>query len=86
MSIQKPKRSYILPAVSLALMLALSACGGTNVDNAAGNNAAGSPDNSPAAGSGEKVKLTMFIWAGSNQDVVPKEVVAEYVKTIRMLR
>lgn len=28
MSIQKPKRSYILPAVSLALMLALSACGG----------------------------------------------------------
>jgi putative spermidine/putrescine transport system substrate-binding protein len=29
---------------------------------------------------GEKVKLTMFIWAGANQGVVPREVVAEYLK------
>jgi putative spermidine/putrescine transport system substrate-binding protein len=86
MSTQKPKRSYLLPAMSLAMIVALSACGGENNSNNAagnkvdGNNAAVKPDDSAAAGSGEKVKLTMFIWAGSNQDVVPKEVVAEYVK------
>lgn len=28
----------------------------------------------------KKVKLTMFIWAGANQGVVPQEVVAEYIK------
>lgn len=28
MSTQKPKRSYILPAMSLAMIVALSACGG----------------------------------------------------------
>ncbi len=28
-----------------------------------------------------KVKLTMFIWAGANQGVVPREVVARYLKT-----
>ena len=39
------------------------------------------PERADSSGaSGDKVKLTMFIWAGSNQDVVPKEVVAEYVK------
>lgn len=33
------------------------------------------------APAGEKVKLTMFIWAGANQGVVPREVVAEYLKS-----
>lgn len=28
-----------------------------------------------------RVKLTMFIWAGANQGVVPREVVARYVRT-----
>lgn len=86
MTMPKTKRSYLIPAVSLAMMLALSACGGNNANNAAGTNTSANTnantnaDGSSAADSGEKVKLTMFIWAGSNQDVVPKEVVAEYVK------
>lgn len=42
--------------------------------------ACGNKADSNTPGGEEKVKLTMFIWAGSNQDVVPKEVVAEYVK------
>jgi putative spermidine/putrescine transport system substrate-binding protein len=29
----------------------------------------------------QKVELTMFIWPGSNQDVVPKEVINEYMKS-----
>jgi len=33
------------------------------------------------ATAGAKVKLTMFIWAGANQGVVPREVVAKYLKT-----
>jgi putative spermidine/putrescine transport system substrate-binding protein len=33
----------------------------------------------PAQGAG-KVKLTMFIWAGANQGVVPREVVARYLQ------
>ncbi|WP_413408404.1 ABC transporter substrate-binding protein [Paenibacillus amylolyticus] len=68
------KRFLSLASLTLAGTLVLSACGG------AGNssNTAGESDSSGA--SGDKVKLTMFIWAGSNQDVVPKEVVAEYVK------
>lgn len=33
------------------------------------------------ASAAAKVKLTMFIWAGANQGVVPREVVASYLKT-----
>ncbi|MFL0374806.1 extracellular solute-binding protein [Paenibacillus amylolyticus] len=68
------KRFLSLASLTLAGTLVLSACGG------AGNssNTAGESDSSGAGA--DKVKLTMFIWAGSNQDVVPKEVVAEYVK------
>jgi putative spermidine/putrescine transport system substrate-binding protein len=36
---------------------------------------------SPPARAAAKVKLTMFIWAGANQGVVPREVVANYLKT-----
>ncbi len=32
-------------------------------------------------GAAQQVKLTMFIWAGANQGVVPREVVAAYLKT-----
>lgn len=32
------------------------------------------------AGAGPRVKLTMFIWAGANQGIVPREVVARYVR------
>ncbi len=35
----------------------------------------------PPAVAAPKVKLTMFIWAGSNQGVVPREVVARYLRT-----
>ncbi|MGH2405754.1 MAG: hypothetical protein ACRDGN_15030, partial [bacterium] len=35
----------------------------------------------PPAAAAPKVKLTMFIWAGSNQGVVPREVVARYLRT-----
>ncbi|MEK3787427.1 MULTISPECIES: ABC transporter substrate-binding protein [Paenibacillus] len=55
-------------------MLLLSACGNAAEPAATPADPAASGDN------GEKIKLTMFIWAGANQDVVPKEVVAEYVK------
>lgn len=36
---------------------------------------------SGSAGATDTVHLTMFIWAGSNQGVVPREVVAAYLKT-----
>ncbi|XOJ01433.1 ABC transporter substrate-binding protein [Paenibacillus polymyxa] len=68
------KRFLSLASLTLAGTLVLSACGGAG----SSSNTAGESDSSGA--SGDKVKLTMFIWAGSNQDVVPKEVVAEYVK------
>ena len=42
--------------------------------------AAGVVVSRPARAAG-KVKLTMFIWAGANQGVVPREVVANYLKT-----
>jgi putative spermidine/putrescine transport system substrate-binding protein len=42
--------------------------------------AAGVAASRPARAAG-KVKLTMFIWAGANQGVVPREVVANYLKT-----
>ncbi len=35
---------------------------------------------SPPATAASKVKLTMFIWAGANQGVVPRAVVASYLK------
>ncbi len=35
----------------------------------------------PPAVAAPRVKLTMFIWAGSNQGVVPREVVARYLRT-----
>ncbi|MDQ7827988.1 MAG: extracellular solute-binding protein [Armatimonadota bacterium] len=35
----------------------------------------------PAAVAAPRVRLTMFIWAGANQGVVPREVVARYVRT-----
>lgn len=35
----------------------------------------------PQAQAAPKVSLTMFIWAGANQGVVPREVVARYLKT-----
>ncbi|QLG40621.1 MULTISPECIES: PotD/PotF family extracellular solute-binding protein [unclassified Paenibacillus] len=66
------KRFLSLASLTLAGTLVLSACGGAS----SSSNTAGESD----GGSGDKVKLTMFIWAGSNQDVVPKEVVANYVK------
>ncbi|RAI89853.1 putative spermidine/putrescine transport system substrate-binding protein [Paenibacillus pabuli] len=68
------KRFLSLASLTLAGTLVLSACGGAS----SSSNTAGGSDSS--GGSGDKVKLTMFIWAGSNQDVVPKEVVANYVK------
>ncbi|WP_405156955.1 PotD/PotF family extracellular solute-binding protein [Paenibacillus sp. FSL K6-0108] len=68
------KRLLSLASLTLAGTLVLSACGGASSNT----NTAGGSDSS--GGSGDKVKLTMFIWAGSNQDVVPKEVVANYVK------
>ncbi|MDR9745960.1 MULTISPECIES: ABC transporter substrate-binding protein [Paenibacillus] len=68
------KRFLSLASLTLAGTLVLSACGGTSSSS---NTAGGSES---TGGSGDKVKLTMFIWAGSNQDVVPKEVVADYVK------
>ncbi|RAW12666.1 spermidine/putrescine ABC transporter substrate-binding protein [Paenibacillus taichungensis] len=68
------KRFLSLASLTLAGTLVLSACGGAS----SSSNTAGGTDSS--GGSGDKVKLTMFIWAGSNQDVVPKEVVANYVK------
>ncbi|WP_145148230.1 PotD/PotF family extracellular solute-binding protein [Paenibacillus xylanexedens] len=68
------KRFLSLASLTLAGTLVLSACGGAGSTS----NTAGETGFSGA--SGDKVKLTMFIWAGSNQDVVPKEVVAEYVK------
>ncbi|KQY94298.1 spermidine/putrescine ABC transporter substrate-binding protein [Paenibacillus sp. Root52] len=70
----KKNRFLSLASLTLAASLVLSACGGasTTSNSSEGTDASGS--------GGEKVKLTMFIWAGSNQDVVPKEVVAEYVK------
>jgi putative spermidine/putrescine transport system substrate-binding protein len=34
----------------------------------------------PPVAAAPKVKLTMFIWAGANQGVVPREVVARYVR------
>ena len=68
------KRLLSLASLTLAGTLVLSACGGAS----SSSNTAGGSDSS--GGSGDKVKLTMFIWAGSNQDVVPKEVVANYVK------
>ncbi|MGX1830250.1 ABC transporter substrate-binding protein [Paenibacillus taichungensis] len=68
------KRFLSLASLTLAGTLVLSACGGAG----SSSNTAGGSDSS--GGSGDKVKLTMFIWAGSNQDVVPKEVVANYVK------
>src|SRR5919199_300979 len=42
--------------------------------------------NAPASGaapaaSGDKVKVTFFIWAGSNQGVVPREVADAYMKS-----
>jgi putative spermidine/putrescine transport system substrate-binding protein len=76
LTIQKHKRSFALLLLTIISLVALSACGG---GNATGNPTA-TPNNSAAAGIGEKVKLSMFIWAGSNQDTVPKEVVAKYVK------
>ncbi|RRJ64978.1 extracellular solute-binding protein [Paenibacillus oralis] len=80
--------------VSLSILLVfslvfLAACGngGGNGGAAEGSNSNGNGNaaNSPAApsgngGSGEKIKLSMFIWAGANQDVVPKEIVANYIK------
>ncbi|CAM3084118.1 extracellular solute-binding protein [Paenibacillus taichungensis] len=68
------KRFLSLASLTLAGTLVLSACGGAS----SSSNTAGGSDST--GGSGDKVKLTMFIWAGSNQDVVPKEVVADYVK------
>lgn len=35
----------------------------------------------PSTTAAAKVKLTMFIWAGANQGVVPREVVARYVRS-----
>ncbi|MGH2359481.1 MAG: ABC transporter substrate-binding protein [bacterium] len=35
----------------------------------------------PSATAAPKVKLTMFIWAGSNQGVVPRAVVASYLRS-----
>jgi len=35
----------------------------------------------PPAAAAPRVKLTMFIWAGSNQGVVPREVVARYLRS-----
>ncbi|WP_433920992.1 ABC transporter substrate-binding protein [Paenibacillus taichungensis] len=68
------KRFLSLASLTLAGTLVLSACGGAS----SSSNTAGGSDST--GGSGDKVKLTMFIWAGSNQDIVPKEVVADYVK------
>ncbi|MCM3203581.1 ABC transporter substrate-binding protein [Paenibacillus illinoisensis] len=70
----KRKRFLSLASLTLTASLILSACGGTSSSGTASENG-GTSDSS-----GDKIKLTMFIWAGSNQDVVPKEVVAEYVK------
>ncbi|GAB1154323.1 ABC transporter substrate-binding protein [Paenibacillus illinoisensis] len=70
----KRKRFLSLASLTLTASLILSACGGTTSSGTASENG-GTSDSS-----GDKIKLTMFIWAGSNQDVVPKEVVAEYVK------
>lgn len=73
------KRSVFLTSLTMASLLVLSACGGGNAATPSNNTTTDSPGTA-ATDSGEKVKLTMFIWAGSNQDIVPKEVVAEYVK------
>lgn len=57
-------------AVVLAVAaLLLAACGGAQPSDQAGGETS----------SGEKVKLTMFIWAGANQGVVPREVVQKYL-------
>ncbi|MEK8127177.1 extracellular solute-binding protein [Paenibacillus filicis] len=77
MSTTKRFRNQTLSVVTALSLVFLSACGGAN------SNSGASP--SPEAGGGaatggEKVKLSMFIWAGSNQDVVPKQVVADYMK------
>ncbi|MEC0235987.1 extracellular solute-binding protein [Paenibacillus kribbensis] len=66
--------SKTLSSVSVILaasMLLLTACGSSVSTSQATN---GNSDG------GQKIKLSMFIWAGANQDVVPKEVVADYVK------
>ena len=34
----------------------------------------------PPLGAAPRVRLTMFIWAGANQGVVPREVVARYLR------
>ena len=68
------KRFFSLASLTLTASLVLSACGGASSSGTASENGGASDS------SGDKIKLTMFIWAGSNQDVVPKEVVAEYVK------
>ncbi|MEJ8306315.1 ABC transporter substrate-binding protein [Saccharibacillus sacchari] len=60
-------------ALALSSLLVLGACGGA----VPGEQAAAPADAADTAG---KIKLNMFIWAGANQDVVPKKVVAEYVK------
>ncbi|NUU60664.1 extracellular solute-binding protein [Paenibacillus agri] len=77
------KRSLALSALTLATALAVTACGGNNTASNNGSNTrsnTGSEQSTNTSTSKEdKVKLTMFIWAGSNQDVVPKEVVAKYV-------
>ncbi|MCZ4149871.1 spermidine/putrescine ABC transporter substrate-binding protein, partial [Escherichia coli] len=68
------KRFFSLASLTLTASLVLSACGGASNSGTASENGGASDS------SGDKIKLTMFIWAGSNQDIVPKEVVAEYVK------
>lgn len=79
------KRPLAMSVLTVATAVALTACGSSNTNNTAANtggNSTASTGTTQNAGqsSGDKVKLTMFIWAGSNQDVVPKEVVAKYLE------
>jgi putative spermidine/putrescine transport system substrate-binding protein len=59
----------------------LAACGGGGTPIAGKDAPAATSKQAAPAKTDEKVKVTMFIWAGSNQGVVPREVVAEYLKT-----
>jgi putative spermidine/putrescine transport system substrate-binding protein len=74
------KKVWAIRVGAMALAAAmLAACGGSG--KPIGTSAPPSSSGGSSANKDEKVKVTMFIFAGSNQGVVPREVAAEYVKT-----
>ncbi len=76
------RRAAALGLTTVAADALLIACGGgaATPPGAAGQGASKVP---PGVAKKDPVELTMFVWVGGNQGVVPREVIADYMKVMK---